>query len=276
MKKILLITVTALLAACSGGGKGGNTIHVKASDSEVGGDLGGYLEVVDGVYDVTKSTKWGKSYEIRVKVKVAEGGTQILSEELEEGKRISSLSLELADSSGSPASGFGEFKCDGFTSFDEIKTLTALLKKGSGEVVLTFYMEQPYKSEGEPDGTGVTAFAINSVLADKSEASETETATSGDNQKETSSEVETNDNQQAKGGDWDKVIDEYEKYADEYAALVEKNPKDMNIMGSKPYQKVLSLGTKLATAQASMSADQAARFTEAQAELMKKIQEYQK
>lgn len=274
MKKLLFIAAAAILTACSGGGKSASTIKVKASDPEVGGDLLGYLEVADGSYEVTKSTKWGKEYEIRVKVKVSEGNT-LIGEKLESGeKKISGLSLELADSTGSPASGFGEFKCDGFTSFDEIKTLTSLLKSGKGEVVLTFYMEKSAKGGQEPEGAGATQFSINSVLADKTEQAESETA-SGDAPKEASSDAETS-SQQEKGGDWDKVIDEYEKYADEYAKLVEKNPNDMNIMGSKAYQKVLSLGTKLAAAQASMSEEQSARFTKAQTDLMKKTQQLQK
>ena len=268
-----LATLGLLLSSCS---KKVDELSLKASSNLVGGDLEGYMEIISDDIHLTPSSKYGKGLETKVKFKILKPYV-----EMGGNKGIDYIGLDLLDDGGMPTSELVQLKCDGYNTYDEVNNLKALLKKGAGEFIASFYMDTPSGLIGKDFKKILAAkeeklkkFSITSLLTDEGVSS----SSSKDSDDNSSS-----DKTISSGGseDWDKVLDSYEDYVDQYIKFLKKAAEgDASAIAEYPglMQKSKEMSDQLAEAQGnnSLSSKQVGRMAKIQTKMMQAAMEMQK
>lgn len=259
----------AMLISCGGGGnkdekKEKYETVIKPQSTVIKGDLGGYLEVVNGETKVEAIEEF-ILYQINFKVKIKSIGTT--SEEfygLEDGNH-GPLYLEALDASGVPISGWDNIA----SVYSDDAKIQDLLKKKGEEYWVTF---NTTKNTSETKILNsffkeVSSFTILSKPISKPEEEAGSTSSS------------SNTTSVSGNGDWDSLLDDYEDMFDDYIKLVKKAKNNDNSALSeypKVYSEMMEVGQKLEKAGNDLSPEQMTRFMEIQMKAMKAAAELSK
>lgn len=243
MKNVFMILVATplicLFVAC-GGNEQPQSIKLKPQKTEIEGDLKGYLEVVKADYEL--ASDFGLKISIKVKAKKTFVDFDFENSGID-------LGLSVLNASGSPISGIDKMMLS--SSRDELE---AILKKGSGEIVLEF------NGFGETTDEAKT-FIVSSTI-EKYESSDSE---------EDSSEENTSSSE-----DFDQVLDDYEKYVNEMVAL-QKKMKNNDPAVLEEYTELMEKTQELAESMEDakgneeLSTEQMTRFLNIQTKAMKAL-----
>jgi len=268
MKKKSFYAILAILAllitSCGGGAK---EVIIKNSSKDFVGDLKGYLEVVDGNYTLVKPSM---DLILTVKLKALK--------QLESGKEFGEIRAELRDENGMPISGASTFvlaKEGWVTTESENSKVDMALKDGQGEFAVQFKYDTYSSGGGSLGATDAIkiaskkakAFAI--VLSKFKEAS-TSSSSVSPSTSSTSSDENVTSTKKAGSGNWDSLLDSYDKYITQYIALMKKaNAGDMSAMTeyASMMEKATEFAEKLENASDNLSTAQAARFLKLQTKL---------
>lgn len=233
-----MLAISILTTSCNHS----NIAKVKPESTSVSGDLSEYLQVVDNNYEIVDD--WGGKLSIRIRA----------LRPYQEDKNVKLLASILNDE-GMPVSGSGQFEID----LQSREKLNALLKRGTGEEIIQLNaMLGGYKADQHAGKA--KEFSVTSVTEDKVVASA-----------ETS-----NTDESASSGDFDALLDEYEKYTDNYIKMIESMNSDDMGSAIHSYADALenaqSLEEKLKNAQDNLSPKQASRMLKIQAKMVKAMQ----
>lgn len=181
----------AIVSATSCGSGTPEVATVKPSTVKISGDLEGYVEVVQGEYEIVEDFNGKMSIKVKALKPMPE-------EEL--AGYYFELSASVLGENGSPVSGVNEFKAD----YGSREKLAGILRKGSGEI--TVQLESfGYMAEFHADK--VKTFTVSST---KTAESKPEASNSSDKSASAGSE------------DFDKLLDQYEDYVDQYIVIAKK------------------------------------------------------
>lgn len=200
-----------LCTACSSEPK---ELPLEPASAAITGEMGEYVEVVPGMYTISSSDKYGAALETRIKVRIKKA--------LPANKEAESLSLDILNGNTMPVAGLKKFEVDGFKAYNELESLNSLLRTGTGEIILPFYMggnKDDAAESVEAHQVEAKKFAVAGMLRDKAKEEAASTSASTEN----SSDPE----------DCDKFLTDFEKYVGSYAALANKmakNPADLSLM----------------------------------------------
>jgi hypothetical protein len=272
MKKKSFYAILAILAllitSCGGGAK---EVIIKNSSKDFVGDLKGYLEVVDGNYTLVKPSM---DLILTVKLKAIK--------QLESGKEFGEIRAELRDENGMPISGASTFvlaKEGWVTTESENSKVDMALKDGQGEFAVQFKYDTYSSGGGSLGATDAIkiaskkakAFAI--VLSKFKEASTSSSSVSSSvssSTSSTSSDENVTSTKKAGSGNWNSLLDSYEKYINQYIALMKKS-KNGDVSAMTEYASMMEKATdfadKLENASDDLSTAQAARFLKLQTKL---------
>lgn len=247
LKKIFSCAAfVCLLCACSGIPK---EREVTVSNVDITGFIGSYVKVVDGTY---KFTTDGDKASISVKFELTD------KPNVEFHKDGWDIRLNAIDETGSVFdTGTYSFSCKEFSKISE------LLKGNVGDtktVSFTWEYIDFAKELGKAIFTKATSFEIiDEIFKEGSETISVYSDNSANDSKSSTSEV-TSDSE-----DWDKALDEYEKYIDSYIKILKKvKANDMSAISEYPtyVEKAESFSKKFDNAKGTMSAKQIKRYTE--------------
>lgn len=255
---IRIIALALLTTICGCKGKKQETVSVNPQSTKVAGDLAGYLEIIDGEYEIMDD--WGGKMSIKIKA------LKPLDTNLLKDKTIK-LSASLLNDDGMPISGTGEFNVD----YSSHETFMSLVKRGSGEeVILLSSNLGGYESEKHADK--VKKFIVSSSLTQNIPATITTTDPQSQNMDINETAV---DNESALNTDYDELLNSYDKYTDDYVKLINDMSND-DIAGAMAdyagvYQSSVELGQKLEKAKGKLSSQQLSRMMKIQAKLVQAI-----
>lgn len=269
--KIGLIFLTAsFLSSC---GKKVDELNLTANSTSVTGDLEGYLELVSNSITLAPSTKYGKGLEAKAKFKIIKPFTT-----MGVTKGIDHIGLTLLDEGGMPVSGLDALKFEGFCCYDDVQSLKGLLKNGNGEFIATFYMQTPYELIGEDfkkilaeKENNLKSFSISSsVVIDEFENNTSDAASESSNDGLSSNDETGSEN-------WDKLLDDYEAYVDDYIRLYKKAMNgDQSALAEYPslMEKATNLQESMTQAQSDnkLSGKQISRLTTIQTKMIQAAQ----
>jgi hypothetical protein len=252
IQKLFVIMLCALsLAACKSK-RGKEVAHVKPDRITISGPLGLYLEVVDNDYEIVED--WGGNLNLKLKAKAA------APDSLLKGKTFQ-LRASLLDGSGMPISGTEDFEVD-YIALDKVKSL---LQSGSGEEVIIFKsLLGGYHADKDADK--VKKFSVSSVLKD--EKLESPSVSSG------SSGIDDTATTGGAGSEnWDKLLEDYEAYVDDYVKFYKKAMAgDENALAEYPsmMEKAITLQKSLEKAQGdnSLSVEQGTKMLKIQTKML--------
>jgi len=248
---ILLFTAIAILSSC----KRDNTAHVKPETTTVNGDLTGYLEVIDGDYQITED--WGGNLSIKVKA------LKPLDDGMFTNKYIT-LAASLLDDKGSPVSGTGDFELD-FKSRDKF---ISLLKRGDGEeiVILSSGLGNYH---AEQHAHLAKKFIVSGTITDETVSSSNNSSSSDESSSDTESEIDGN-------ASYDEMLDAYEKYTDDYIKVINSMNNDDMSGAMSNYADLLSssqdLEQKLKAVENKLTTKQASRLLKIQSKMIKAME----
>jgi len=271
----------SLLISCGGSKKNAETGKLKPEKTEISGDLSDYLQIVDNEYEIIDD--WGGKLSIKIKA------VKKMSEIDFKNKDIN-LSISLLGENGMPVSGTDELELD-YSSDDK---LINLLKKGSGEEVIMFKsLLGGYKAEEHADK--VKKFSVSSTIIEKEV--EVENNSSSNSKSSSNSDNSTTDNDNsatstdntnsASNENWDEALASYEKYTDDYIALIKKMKKlkgktdNSSVMETaslmtdaiKLSQDAQEFGSKMEDAKSDLTPTQLAKYMKIQLKLTAAIAE---
>ncbi len=206
-----------LLMSCGGENMTSNIAKVSPERTEVSGDLSDYLRVVENEYEVIDD--WGGHLSIKLEAVRPLDSEKLLNNDLE-------VSAFLLGENGVPLSGVGEFTI----SQESIERLSELLKRGSGEeIVQLSVMIGQYEAENHADKA--KKFSVRSVLKEK----EMEVLPSENEVLEDTESIANSNMAKITDKDWDKILDSYEEYVDEYIRFYKKAlGGDLNAISEYP------------------------------------------
>jgi len=238
-------------------------VTVKAAGVKVSGDLEGFLEVVPGDYFLTPTQELMQAYQTRLRLRVI----RPLPADVAEKRTIGTLSMELSDSKGSPVPGVAALEIDKILSSEDVDRLMAALRKGEGEVTVTFALPDEYGNDKEVVAEALAAaksFTIGSVLKDR----ETPKSDGDDLSESAPSTDEASATRTTSDADWDRMLADYEAYTSAYIRAMKKAGQgDMSAVTE--YTDIMSKATTLAEDMERLEGEatpaQLARFVKAQA-----------
>ena len=261
----ILAIIAFLITSCGGGTK---EVIIKNSSKDFVGDLKGYLEVVDGNYTLVKPSM---DLILTVKLKAIK--------QLEIGKEFGEIRAELRDENGMPISGASTFvlaKEGWVTTESENSKVDDALKDGQGEFAVQFKYDTYSSGGGSLGATDAMkiaskkakTFAIVSSkfkeVSSSSSSVSSSTSSSNNNEEKTSSNKSGSEN-------WDKLLESYEKYINQYISLLKKaKAGDASALSDYPsmMQKATDLQIRITNASGDLSTAQMERFTKQQTKLM--------
>lgn len=269
MKKLMTIfgaifIVSVIMTSCGGGNKEEKiTLPDPPTDLKyegvtlIDGPLSEYIEVVPGSYlfEMAKDEdSYSPGYKETMKVKFK----FIKSIDVKAGRGYNnygpSLNGKALDEQGAPL----EFELSVSTD----KDLATYLKRGSGEEWLTLYVSGQGSISTQEDAVKLLEkykkgkkIRFNSEIVEEKFDSESSSASSSNSE---SNEVSSS------SGDCDEFLDGYEKFMDDYIAILKKyknDPTDASILSE--YTSIMSEATEWSTKTADCAADEkfAAKFT---------------
>ncbi|MBN1253285.1 MAG: hypothetical protein JXA16_14190 [Bacteroidales bacterium] len=256
MKKLnffgIALAIMVLLYSCA---EKVTEFSVQNNSTEVEGDLHDYLEIIDGTY---KASLIGSDLKIGIKLKVLAPLTENI--EFEE------MRAELLDNTDMPLTGVGAFhlKYGIWAHADQIDKLKNALRKGEGE----FAIQLEYDSWGACGRDEALKIASESAksfsILTKAPTKDIESHSSKSSNSQ--SNVKTTSN----SSNWDKVLDSYENYINQYIRLLKKaNEGDMSAMTEyvSMMEKATDLAEKLDNADDDLTTSQMNRFIKLQTKL---------
>lgn len=243
---LLLLASSVIISSCGGvstSEKEFNT-KIKPESTAISGDLSGYLEVVDNAYEVTHQIEYNLS--IRIKA------IKPIGKDLK-NKNVS-LNLSILAENGTPISGIDKFTDD--YAQDQI---LSLLTKGGGEEIIKFTALP--SGFTEIDATTLKKFVVSSIIKDKEKESPSTSISANS----------TSGTENASSGNYDEMLDAYEKNTDDYIKLINSMNND-NVGGAmndylSTLQSAQELEQKLAGAKGTMSSTQVSRMLKIQMKL---------
>jgi hypothetical protein len=259
---IVLVSIFAVLSlnSCS---KKLQEVTVKPVSTNIKGEIGKYLQIVDNTYKISKSSGktmgGGYNYSITVNIK----NVSVTKSDFD---NVDKITLTVLDSQGLPLTGIREFELD-YSSNGKVEQL---LKTEGASDFLTFkgYADkgQAIQKKGlpKPDQIGgfvITSYAEVSVVSESSGNS----TTSGVSETVSASEQSTGGNE-----NWNSILDSYEKYINQYISLLKKaNAGDVSAMSeyASMMEKATDFADKLENASDDLSTAQMERFTKLQLKL---------
>ena len=256
MKLMAAVIIAISLTACGVGGKKEEdkkkfSAKVKPESTAISGDLSDYLQVVDNEYEVTHEIM----YNFSIKIKAIKAiGKNFKNKDVH-------ITASLLSDNGMPVSDMREF-----TDYASKDKIMSLLNKGSGEEIIQF-TAMPSGSQ-EIDASKLKKFSLSSVMKER----EAESSSSNDGGSSVSG---------LGSEDYDKVLDNYEDYVDQYIKFLKKaNNGDMSAMSEYPglMEKAKELGDGLEKGKGnnSLSAKQIGRMAKIQTKMMQAALDMQK
>lgn len=226
MKKVLigLLAIVLLVITfnyCTSSNDGEETekisVKIKPEKSKISGSLEGYLEVVSSEYNLSEDVGMPT---ITIKIR----GVKAMSKELVENKYFL-LGMNILTKEGMPLSDIDELK----SSYDDVSKIENILLKGSGEAYIELVgfgdlSEKPSK------------FSLTSYTEDVEEETED------------SLETASSDGDSEGSVNYDKMLDDYDKYVTQYIAIAKKMKKgDQSAIAEYPkfMEKTQKLGESL-------------------------------
>jgi len=276
MKKLMTIfgaimIALTILTSCGGGNKGDDKISLPDPPNDIkyegvqliDGPLSGYVEVVPGEYvlELKKNEdKFLLGYDGTMKVKFK----FLKSLEVKAGTGYNSYGPSLLgkalDEQGAPL----EFDLD----VNADKDLATYLKRGSGEEWLTLHVS----GQGSCENAEEAAEQLNKYKKGKKIRFNSEIVEEKfDNESSSSSSSSSESNEvSSSSGDCDEFLEGYEKFMDDYIAILKKyknDPTDASILSE--YTSMMSEATEWSTKTADCAADPkfAAKFVEIQTKI---------
>jgi hypothetical protein len=250
---------------------------VTADDVEISGNANKYLKVVDGDYMFTND---GDDASISVKFELkSKPEGKICKDYMYGGLRINATGANgrIFDT------GTYGFKADG----DELTKLIDLINNGEVGDAKTFSFTWNYygvsKDKGEPIFKEATSFEViddrSIILCSEKKEKEKEKVEEEKKSSSSSSSSNYSDNEDNKKEryssstgteNWDKVLDSYENYIDQYIKLLKKaENEDMDAMSeyAEMMEKATDLTEKLENADDELTTSQMSRFVKLQTKL---------
>lgn len=239
LKAVFGLATIAILGSCGSDAGEEKEISVTPKTTEISGELAGNLEVVKGDYKLIT----GYTPKLSVKIKAIKAMT---SEELE-GKEFD-LNINVVDENGIIVS-----DVELSSAYDERSKILSLLKKGSGEIIVTF---EGYSQVLD----NVKTFECSSSAIKQSGSTE------GESDKETTASNGSED--------FDKILDDYESYTDQYIKVLKKMKNGDNSVAEEVndlLEKTQELSKSLENANKNeeLSVEQAQRMLKIQAKIAK-------
>lgn len=234
--------------------------EVKLDNTSVRGELGPYLEVVDGTYKVAEGGGILEDFVIMVKVR-SKATTEKQFNEIHGKDKESSggMIVSLLDADGRPIAELDELRLQ----YDQKDKLIFLLSNKGEEDYLKFAVDLPFGSavakNGLPDN--ISSFEVGSDVSKI-----TATELSVESSPSTSSSSKT-----YSSADIDAMLDSYEQYTDKYIKFYKKAMKgDAAALSEYPalMEKAEEFSNKLEQADGDLSSAQMARMMEIQQKLM--------
>ena len=198
-KLILLAFCGLMLFSCSSK-RQKSIAKVKPEKLLISGPLGDYLEIVDNEYEVVDNFGGNLTIKIKAKTKLPESALN---------QKEFDLKASLLGINGIPASGIGELNLD----YSDIEKLKSMLQSGNGEEVIHF---QGLGYNAKNDAERIGKFSISSTLKDKPREKVSESALP------TSSSSDGLVAENAGDENYDKMLDDYEAYTDQYIVFWKK------------------------------------------------------
>lgn len=193
-----------LLISCGGESMTREIAKVSPERAEISGDLSDYLRVVENEYEVIDD--WGGHLSIKLEALRPLDSEKLINNDLE-------VSAFLLGENGIPLSDVGEFK----VSQESIERLSGLLKRGSGEEIIQLsVMIGQYEAEIHADKA--KKFSVRSVLKEKDK----ESLASVNEVSEETGSISNSNLAKKTDEDWDKILDSYEEYVDQYIRFYKK------------------------------------------------------
>ncbi len=225
-----------ILASCGGDSSENKAtkqkeISVKPQEVKISGTLGEYVEIIDGTYNLvippTDESYSSNEIELKLKLKfIKKYPENKLTEEHPDRtvyKDRPEMKLDFLDENSMPVSNMPSLNL--FSQTETENQIVSLLKAGNGECIVSFKM---YTYEDEDiikalaDSSKVKTFTVSGEMTTSGyrQKGGTESSTSETNVTEVASD---NDSEKsATTEDWDKVLTKYEKFANDYIALLKK------------------------------------------------------
>jgi hypothetical protein len=233
MKRIVLnliaIHILMLISSCnySNSREFKGITKVKPEKTTISGDLSEYIQVVENEYEVVED--WGGRLAIKVKALKLMPLNKIEENNFE-------LSVSLQGINGIPISGIDEFKIN-YASEDKLKSL---LKFGLGEEII-FLETLVGGYDAEKYANKVKLFSVFSTLKKKEEPKPPISTILDDDKPKTSKSKLSEGSK-----DWDKMLDNYEEYVDEYIKFYKK-AMEGDLSAFSLYSNIMEKATKLQT-----------------------------
>jgi hypothetical protein len=272
---LLAVTMSTLLLSCGGGNKLKKPLVVKPTKINLVADfddnckpenksdaVSTYMEIVDSTYSLTPIND-GKKLRIDVMVKSLKKANENDEFELSDYYSCGRTYLFLVDDIGTHLMKSGTFLGSwDLVNFDAFKEF---LKNNDKRLMLRFEIYTDYMSEHLKTPETIKGFVITSSVfkttGKKTEAKSTESPS-------TDVKVKTTGN--AGNENWDSILNSYEKYINQYIALMKKAKNgDASAMTEYPsmMEKATDFADKLENASDDLSPTQTARFLKLQTKL---------
>lgn len=235
-------------------------VKVNPSTTTITGYLEDYLEVVDAEYTATNDRKSIFQWVVKVKVRAVKPFKR--ESEALSGKNDGPLYLDFCDGSGTPVSGFENLS----SSYLDDAKLADVLRKGGGEVWISFQKYHDYGVEQYPEG--LASFSISSKDDEKHEGGQESSSY------DSGSEPSSSDSKDAGSGDYDRMLDDLEAYVDSYVKLYKKSKNgDASAIAdyADAYEKAIDLQGSLKDAEGEMSTGQLARLMKIELKLAAEV-----
>ncbi|WP_298347923.1 DUF6591 domain-containing protein [uncultured Dokdonia sp.] len=253
IKLILTVIILSIIISSCEEKKIDNAI-VSPQSTSVKGDLTEFISIENGNYEIAD----GNGGKMAVKINA-------LKPYPDDIKKLKiTFTASLLDANGMPLSGVNDFKID-YQGEEKIKTL---LKNGIGQEVISFKgFFGDYKSEKYANK--VKSFSVSSSLKQKKVKSK-----SNQTNKAVTSPTST-----AKASNkWDKTLDTYSEYVDQYVVLMKKaNKGDLDALSEYPsmMQKATKLNEQLKDAGNDLTPKQLKRMTAIQTKMTNALYDMQ-
>ncbi len=234
---------------------------VSVSNVEITGFVKNYMKVVDGTYTFTQN---GDDAFITVKLELVHKLEKEITTTGFYGFRINALS----EDGGIFDTGYYGFSAEN----SELEKVEELLKGNVGEQK-NISFKWDYFGVDKEIGEKIFTKAASFELIDKTFKEKVEKEVTVTNSNVSSSNRST----KKSGNDWDSILDDYEKYYDQYIKLMKK-AKNGDVSAMTEYvtmlEKAQSIGERLSNAQGDLTAAQSARFLKIQQKLVNAAAEF--
>ena len=249
---IAVLALPALLFTQScGSGQNAYNAKVKPETTAVSGDLSDAIAIVDGEYQVTDN--YGGKVAIKVKA----------LKPVDLTGKSAELRISFLDDKSSPLAGLAMTQLD----LNSVNTFQSLLKRGSGEEILTFNLVGWTKDMAKE----AKKFTVTSQLT---------TATVSSADEKSTPDATTVATADGNSSDFDQMLDDYEKSVDGYIKMVKgmdsDNPGAVADGYADAMNGTLAMETKLKAAKTRMTAKQASRMVKIEGKMVKAMEESEK